>query len=391
MKYLKLSIFLIILLYIPYSFLTSGNILDFDFIRKFAGWETIRFDNTKTINGDGSEFRIYYRKGSENNLIVHFSGGGACWDYDSTSQPITALDAIAVQAFGKEVLTGCKQNLWPQIIPNGLKGIFEKDDTNPFRNWHVVFIPYTTGDFHIGKSPNKIYEKDGEPSQTEAINHSGFYNTSQALKWIESRNFNLQKVIVSGDSAGALASIYWGREFNKIYPSSNIYQISDGFSLVINDAKSFFKKAWNVDTQDEFGVDSEDNLVLPAFLSYLKSDYKNDKMKHLHINSIYDDILIGFSSTLFNVKKGSEIKKEWSQTMLQTTKKLSESELNYNYFISDYGLNDKGYTAHTNILSDGYIENKHKDTSLKQWLVDNIINDKNTSIGEEYFDRSDKQ
>jgi hypothetical protein len=48
----------------------------------------------ETICGDGSEYYILNRKGSSNNLIIHFSGGGACWDDKTCFAPITYFSAF---------------------------------------------------------------------------------------------------------------------------------------------------------------------------------------------------------------------------------------------------------------------------------------------------------
>ena len=37
---------------------------------------------------DGSDYWIYSKKGNSDNLIIHFQGGGACWDDTSCTSPL---------------------------------------------------------------------------------------------------------------------------------------------------------------------------------------------------------------------------------------------------------------------------------------------------------------
>ena len=44
-----------------------------------------------TLCSDGSAYEIYVRKGSSENMLIFFAGGGACWDGLSSSKPITLM------------------------------------------------------------------------------------------------------------------------------------------------------------------------------------------------------------------------------------------------------------------------------------------------------------
>ena len=369
--------------------LLENNLFDSDIIRGLAGWDTVYVSGEGTGTAKGEQFRFYNRTGNENNLIVHFSGGGICWDYDSASQPITMVDAIAVEAFGNEVVTGCKQELWTELIPVGLGGLFESIGYNPFRGWNVVFIPNTTGDFHIGKNPEKIYLKKNGVNQFEMIEfgHNGYNNTVATLQWVFKNYDHPRKIIVSGDSAGSMGSLYWARAFSYRYPNSKIYQLSDSIYLNKQAFNNIFLKSWNVDIAKEFSVTPDDNIVATAFLSYLKKENRNTNMKHLHINTLYDDVLIGINSTLSGKKKNNKQRKEWSKGMLKTTHELKSSKLNYEFFISNYRPNEEGYNPHTSVLlQTRYYLHHHKGTPVWEWLKLNIVDDESFSVGEEFLE-----
>ena len=105
-------------------------------------WHMVPLGPT-TVSGDGSEYGLYVRRGSSPNLVVHFSGGGACWDDHSAARPITPLRVARgytrdLRAFWMRSLT--------RLFPAGLTGLANRRDaSNAFRDWTIVHVPYTTG------------------------------------------------------------------------------------------------------------------------------------------------------------------------------------------------------------------------------------------------------
>jgi len=81
------------------------------------------------------------------------------------------------------------------------------------RDWSFVYIPYCTGDIHMG-SATKTYSNAGNPNvpATFAIQHRGFDNFMVVLDWI-TKNFDGPKnILVTGSSAGgygASANFPW--------------------------------------------------------------------------------------------------------------------------------------------------------------------------------------
>jgi Pectinacetylesterase len=157
----------------------------------------------ETACSDGSPYSIFTRKGSSQNLIIHFSGGGACWDNITCATPITWAslfdgDVRQLKSFYIPSV--------PKIIPAILTGLFDSENqSNPFKDWNVVFIPYCTGDLHIGNTINS-YAVDGKQFE---IRHNGRNNSLAALQWAFD-NYKLPgKILVSGESAGAYGSAFW--------------------------------------------------------------------------------------------------------------------------------------------------------------------------------------
>ncbi|TGK00286.1 pectinacetylesterase [Leptospira langatensis] len=133
----------------------------------------------------------FFRKTVRNantKLLINFMGGGACWD-----------DA---NCFGDNTTTYFNQlNTIPDFAINLIfKGIMDQSvGANPFRNYDIIFIPYCTGDLHIG-SKVTTYARG-------TIQHHGYDNVISVLKFIQSAYSNLEEVFVIGQSAGGYGTI----------------------------------------------------------------------------------------------------------------------------------------------------------------------------------------
>ncbi len=129
---------------------------------------------------DGSDYWIYTKKGKSDNLIIHFQGGGACWDDASCTSPL--------------VLNPKTGFYFPRINEWLFKaffshGILENSlDVNPFKDWNIVFIPYCTGDLHIGNTENVYTDKNGK---MKTVKHNGKINVTKALEWVEIEIFQI--------------------------------------------------------------------------------------------------------------------------------------------------------------------------------------------------------
>lgn len=86
----------------------------------------------------GSHYRAFFKKGSENKVMVYFAGGGVSTNevsarggndfYNTTELPIDYLADLTMN----------------------LGGLASNKDENPFKDWTMILFPYATGDFHCG-------------------------------------------------------------------------------------------------------------------------------------------------------------------------------------------------------------------------------------------------
>jgi hypothetical protein len=385
-KYLKwlficvLGILLVSFLYMYFIFFAKpGTISSLDQATNNK-WHSVKLGG-ETRCGDGSEYYIFARRGKSENLIIHFSGGGACWDDTTCSAPATLTNVI-LGGMPRDLKTFYAANI-PIIFPVMLSGIFNaKDEANPFKDWNVVFIPYTTGDLHIG---NTISTYQDEQRNIQ-VYHNGRKNVLAALNWI-SRNFKTPaKVLVSGESAGAYASAFWASSLAMMYENQKIYQLSDGALLVSNRWKEIIDTVWQAESQSflkfNIGKDAFEDALLR------RSDSLNGRIKHLHSNTLYDFILPKFSAALnHKSSKTDGYIDEWSREMLGSMKKLDDSNLDYHYFISDCHFDvAKHATPHTLVGNAGFNSCESEQLTLAEWLKKNVIEDEPLSVGSKLLD-----
>src|SRR5690606_24143667 len=124
------------------------------------------------------------------NLIIHFSGGGACWDSETAARPLTPLQVV--RGYTRELTVFWFASL-TRLFPAGLRGLADRrDGRNPFRDWTFVFIPYSTGDMHVGNTVNTY----AHPRGAVEVHHNGHANVSAALAWVFANCRDVGKVLV---------------------------------------------------------------------------------------------------------------------------------------------------------------------------------------------------
>lgn len=194
------------------------------------GWTQIAAQGTTCW--DGQPWHFYFRPGTASKLVVYFQGGGACWNAascDPSRQP------------------GFDLGIAPSdhALAHGLLDLRRAD--NPINEWNVAFLPYCTADMHIGA--NSTWYQRGDGSRF-TFQHTGQTNTRVALDWIASRMIAQgvapDTVLVTGESAGAIAAAYYGIDIGDRFPSAQLVVIGDGAGGYRSASVNDMLAAWGV-------------------------------------------------------------------------------------------------------------------------------------------------
>lgn len=117
------------------------------------------------------------------------------------------------------------------------QGIYNRISVaNPFYGWTHVFVPYCTGDLHVGRA---TVDYGGFK-----VHHQGARNAQAALEYVFRNHANPERVFVTGCSAGAYGAVLWADKILATYKNAQIVVCGDaGVGVVTEDFPGF--TAWN--------------------------------------------------------------------------------------------------------------------------------------------------
>jgi hypothetical protein len=167
-----------------------------------ADWEKVVPGGDCQCAG-GSEFNFWVRQGDPSKVVVFLQGGGACFSAETCAPENELYRTLASEA--------------PQA-----EGMFDfADRRNPFADHSVVYVPYCTGDVHLGNATKEY--ADGL-----TIQHKGFANGTAALDYVAATFPGATDVAVIGESAGSVAAPVYGGLVSDRLPDAAVTVLADG-------------------------------------------------------------------------------------------------------------------------------------------------------------------
>ena len=175
------------------------------------GWNRIPGrDGTGCAQDSTFAFRV--RPGLPDKVMIFLNGGGACWrtqDCDPKGKPTYTMKVDSANDVS---------------VRSGLLDV--ANDANPVRDYTIIFVPYCTGDVHLG-TRQVDYEVKGS-DKTISIRHGGGANLEAVLDWVFTNVRNPRTVFVAGVSAGAIPSPVVAEKVSRHYPRARVVQLGDG-------------------------------------------------------------------------------------------------------------------------------------------------------------------
>lgn len=250
-----------------------------------AGWTRIA-PGGETTCATGTPYAFYVRPGAPENLLVYFQGGGACWQgvhCDVQAQP--TYDPV-VNASDD---------------PARAHGIFALDHPeNPFAGYTMVFVPYCTGDVHLGDrvATYDVPATDSTGAREITIRHRGFTNAMAALGWAFEHVTAPDTVFVAGGSAGAIASPFYAARVAEAYPGAHVVQLGDAAGAYRSRAFTDVFRQWGSDAVlarfPEYEGVPEDSLDQEVL--YTASARRYPGIQFAQYNTAADSIQMFFQS-----------------------------------------------------------------------------------------------
>lgn len=173
-------------------------------------WVWVPIEGMRCADGSSSGIMVNFTAQSR-DLLINFQGGGACWN-----ELTCAVQGASLAPWGDDPFA-----VWAADGGPVYSGIFDRaDPANPLRGYNYVYIPYCTGDGHIGARVADY-----------GVHHVGYANATAALARIVPTFLDAPQVVVAGFSAGGIGA------------TGNYHQIASAFEdvglesvVVINDA-----------------------------------------------------------------------------------------------------------------------------------------------------------
>ena len=147
--------------------------------------------------GRGAPYSFFFRPGTANKVVIDFEGGGGCWDALTCLLPVWQTTVG-----GAPAASGLLDN---------------NNEENPVRDWGYLFVPYCTGDVHLGAR------------QAAGVNFNGRANAQAALDWLFERMPEPEATLTTGCSAGALGAVGWAPWVAQRYPDARNLQFGDSY------------------------------------------------------------------------------------------------------------------------------------------------------------------
>ncbi|EMJ97307.1 pectin acetylesterase-family hydrolase [Leptospira sp. WS58.C1] len=212
------------ILYNPYERITPPAEDTIQIPLTNSDYQTGRQYFPKCFGNSGNTNFYFFRKAvSSNNkkLLINFMGGGACWSNNN--------------CFGKNTTTffNFLNDVPDLFIKVAFQGILDAENpSNPLKNYDVLFIPYCTGDLHIGSNDVTTYDDPYVSSDPSAYSHRGHDNVLSVLKYIQSNYTQVTDVVVAGQSAGGYGAILNYPHIRQVFAESARFPNFNKISLV---------------------------------------------------------------------------------------------------------------------------------------------------------------
>ena len=223
------------------------------------------------VSSDGKEVHAVFRKGTENKLVIQLFGGGVSWNEFMAARPNSVYgnpDKISFYACGDG---GLVADLAARIGIHTLS----KKESNPFRNWNMLAIPYTTGDFHCGTGDFPYTALDGSK---QVLHHHGYTNYRTALQEaMKHMGNNPDQILVTGFSAGGFGTALLTDDVMRTFPNcSDVTSYVDSGFMIYPGWPEVARNVWKAPKEIAERIHS-DNITLDC-LQALRRDH-GDRVK----------------------------------------------------------------------------------------------------------------
>lgn len=332
-------------------------------------------DVETAVSSDGSKWQGYFRKGSENKVVLYFYGGGFSVNDDTAARSMDVEGGF----YNPRMNTGLN------VMTNAIKewGIGNAAQDNLFKDWTFIGVPYCNGDFHAGAGSKEYTALDGT---VRTIYYEGYSNYRKLMEIVmDYIDDSPEQLLVTGSSAGGFGAAILADDAIELFHNPQDVVVHVDSSLLINENwHDVMVNEWH--SPKAFSdVVTSNNITLDS-LTALHN--KRGNVRILFDCSVRD---YNLSAAQVFFDRGSEgdipakIGKAEGDRFQQLLKKmvadLQENIPGCGIYIWDEETQKDGHlTVHTATGTKIYFDKRGEDPSIADWLED-AMNGKVESYG----------
>ena len=231
-------------------------------------WEKVALPGTQC--GNGSQYKFFVHRTGSPNVLFFLEGGGACWDYDTCSGRAGVLGAANPNGIADDYMKQFTAKYVSPVVNGADPGLPLRSRTDLVtKGWNIVYLPYCTGDVHIGNSAVTYVDPTGAQPPL-AWKHSGYKNTLAAANHARTLFPSIQKLLVTGYSAGGTATSGAYYFIRRALNPARGYLLNDSGPIYLAPNVTYRSRPLHDKIRQSWALDSVFNL-LPA--SFDRNDY----------------------------------------------------------------------------------------------------------------------
>lgn len=301
----------------------------------------VRVELPGTVCSNGSQYRFwYYDNPNSNNLLISFEGGGACWDYPSCSGQTGILGAANPNGIPTDYITQLKAKFVSPLVNGNDPGIppFRSKTNLATNGFDMVYLPYCTGDVHVG---NRVVTYTDPTGQNPPITfrHNGYNNSIAALNFLRGRFPSINKLVITGFSAGGVASSAIFYQARRTLLPTRAYLLNDSGPIFPAPSASYnsrqlhdtIKVAWNLQSLYSQLPASFNPNDFGSMNAMVATQFPNDRLAYTAYSSDFNFSRFSYERFFPGITQAGILQK-WRQDQTNLINQIKNYS-NYSYHV----------------------------------------------------------
>lgn len=312
--------------------------------------------------GDGSPYSISFRLGREDKLMINFHGGGVAYDIYTLQRPIASTNTDTEGFYFNEIS--------PMYDAASCSGIGSQKEECLFKDWTMININYTSGDFHTGTNRVDYTGLDGK-EQTAYLH--GYTNFQAAMEKLMPYLGSPETLILCGESAGAFGVAALAEDVIEMFPEcGNITVCPDSGLLVYDGWQKTAAELWGSPAHIVEKL-TDTNFVTGCMLD-LHRKY-GDRIQYMYTSSLRDGSLAEYQEFMDGRPKAHTreggLRHETHLAHMYRQLKAAIPEMGFYLHDSlphSEQTKELDLTIHTLLMNDRVLEPMEEGISIQEWL-----------------------